>query len=166
MDRLIVNMCEILDAEAKCLANLCDLEEKKTHVIMSHDGKNLERISRDQESILERMAALEATRMTRMESIRSARGIDRDVKTLVDMIARLDGDSAASLRERRAAVRNAAGKLGRMREKNHALIRDNMEYYEILLTGLRRESARERGYGRDGREEDGLRNSILFNQTA
>ncbi|MBN2079563.1 MAG: flagellar protein FlgN [Spirochaetes bacterium] len=166
MDRLIVDMCEILDAEAKCLGSLCELEENKTDVIMVHDGKNLERISRDQESILERMRSLETRRMARMQAIRGRRGISGDITTLADMIARLEGDAAACLKERRARVRNAAGKLGRIREKNHALIRDNMEYYEILLTGLRRESARERGYGCDGREEDGLRNSILFNQTA
>ena len=166
MDRLITDMCEILDAEGLCLDELFRLEEEKTDTIMRHDGKNLERISRDQERILDRMRALESGRMERMESIRKERGIGNDVATLGDMIERLDGATAGRLSERRGRIRSAAGRLGRVREKNRVLIRDNMEYYEILLTGLRRESARERGYGRDGKEEESLRNSILFNLTA
>ena len=57
-------------------------------------------------------------------------------------------------------------KLQRLQETNQTLINDNMEYYNILLTGLRRSGPLDTGYGRDGKEEENLKNSILFNKTA
>ena len=57
-------------------------------------------------------------------------------------------------------------RLSRIQDTNRVLISDNMEYYNILLTGLRRDPSLETGYGRDGREDEKLKNSILFNQTA
>jgi len=55
-------------------------------------------------------------------------------------------------------------RLSRIQETNRVLIHDNMEYYNILLTGLRRDRSLDTGYGSDGREEENLKNSILFNQ--
>jgi hypothetical protein len=57
-------------------------------------------------------------------------------------------------------------RLSRIQETNQVLIHDNMEYYNILLTGLRRDRSMDTGYGSDGREEETLKNSILFNQKA
>ncbi len=166
MDRQILEMCGILEEEGLCFHELCELEEKKTAAIIAHDGRLLEKISIEQEGILDRLYFLDVQRMERMNALKARRLIEKNASTLADLIARLEEDSAVGLKERGAAIKTAAARLGRKRETNRALMRDNMDYYQILLAGLRRETNPDRGYGQDGREEESLRSSILFNQTA
>jgi hypothetical protein len=42
-------------------------------------------------------------------------------------------------------------------------LNDNMEFYDILLSGLKNSSTLKSGYGKDGKEKGRVFNPVLFN---
>ena len=166
MEKNIEVMTRILKEETGLFEKLCKLEKTKTGAIIEHDAKLLETISREQEDILGRISALENDRTKEMDDYRKHRHIHSHSFTLKDMAGVLEGTTATNVLTIGRNLKDVMLRLGRMQDTNRVLINDNMEYYNILLTGLRRDRSTETGYGRDGREDERLKNSILFNQTA
>jgi hypothetical protein len=166
MEKNISAMTTILKEETSLFEKLCTLEKSKTEAIIEHNARLLETISREQEEILGRISSLESDRTKQMEEYRKHRHIHVHSFTLKDMAEALEGTTSTGVLTIGRNLKDVMLRLGRMQDTNRVLINDNMEYYNILLTGLRRDRSVETGYGRDGREDERLKNSILFNQTA
>jgi hypothetical protein len=166
MEKNIGTMTKILKEETSLFERLCALEKSKTEAIIEHNAKLLESISHEQEEILARISSLENDRTKQMDDYRKHRHVRNNNFTLKDMVEVLEGTPATSILTIGRNLKDVMLRLGRMQATNRVLINDNMEYYNILLTGLRRDPSMETGYGRDGREDEKLKNSILFNQTA
>ncbi len=166
MEKNVIAMTNILKEETDLFEKLCLLEKSKTGAIMEHNAKLLESISREQEAILGRISALENDRTRKMDDYKKHRHVRNVSFTLKDMAGVLDGNAATSVLTIGRNLKDVMIRLSRIQDTNRVLINDNMEYYNILLTGLRRDPSLETGYKRDGREDEKLKNSILFNQTA
>jgi hypothetical protein len=166
MEKSIISMNKILKEETHLFEDLCDLEKTKTDAIIEHNAKLLDRLSAQQEELIGRISVLENDRSKRMDDYRNNRHIKTHSFTLKEMAEMMDDTTAESMLTIGRQLKDVMMKLARMQETNRVLINDNMEYYNILLTGLRRDRTIETGYGSDGREDEKLKNSILFNQTA
>jgi hypothetical protein len=105
-------------------------------------------------------------RHSQVDAYMRHRHIRKDHVTLVDVAATAEKHVSENMPILGRSLKEVMMRLGRLQETNQVLIHDNMEYYNILLTGLRRNGSPETGYGKDGREEEKLKNSILFNKTA
>ena len=166
MEKHITEMIQILKEETGLFEKLCALEKDKTAAIVDHNGKLIEKISGEEDTLLARIDELESMRLAQVNSYMRARHIHKAHVTLSDVAAVADKPSSENMILLGRSLKEVMLRLGRLQETNRVIIHDNMEYYNILLTGLRRDTALEAGYGKDGREEEKLRNSILFNQTA
>ncbi len=166
MEKHIAEMLRILKEETGLFEKLCYLEKEKTGAIVEHNGTLMEKISGEEEGLLALISSLEASRLRHVEACTKHRRIRKDRITLSDVAATAEGSISENMLLLGRGLKEVMMKLGRLQETNRVLINDNMEYYNILLTGLRRNSSLDTGYGSDGREEEKLKNSILFNQTA
>lgn len=166
MDSHLIEMGRILKEERGLFENLCSLERNKTGAILDHNGKLLEKISFEQEEILSSISKLEVDRVRHIENFKKHKHIRKAGISLSEIAEILDGSSAENMRVLGRNLKDVMIRLSRIQETNRTLIHDNMEYYNILMTGLRRDKTLETGYGSDGREEEGLRSSILFNKKA
>jgi hypothetical protein len=166
MEKHISEIIRILKEETELFEKLCSLEKDKTGAIVDHNGKLIEKISGDEEGLLTRISELESMRLAQVNGYMKARHIRKSQVTLYDVAAATDKPVSENMILMGRSLKEVMLRLGRLQETNRVLIHDNMEYYNILLTGLRRDTTLETGYGKDGREEEKLRNSILFNQTA
>jgi hypothetical protein len=164
MNNHIIEMGRTLKEEKALFEKLCLLERNKTGAILDHNGKLLEKISIEQEGILSIISKLEMDRIKHIENYKKHKHIRQAGITLSDITGILDGFSADTMRVLGRNLKDVMMRLSRIQETNRVLIHDNMEYYNILLTGLRRDRSLDTGYGSDGREEENLKNSILFNQ--
>ncbi len=166
MEQHISEMLRILKEETGLFEKLCSLEKDKTGAIVDHNGTLLEKISSEEEGLLGLIANLEASRLRHVDAYMKHRRIRNNLITLSDVAAAADNPVSENMLLLGRGLKEVMMKLGRLQETNRVLINDNMEYYNILLAGLRRNSTLDTGYGSDGREEEKLKNSILFNQTA
>lgn len=166
MEKHIAEMIRILKEEAGLFEKLCSLEKDKTGAIVDHNGKLIEKISGEEEGLLAAVSELEALRLRQVNDYMRLRHIRKDHVTLSDVAAAADKPASENMLLLGRSLKEVMMKLGRLQDTNRVLIHDNMEYYNILLTGLRRNSSVDTGYSSDGREEEKLKNSILFNKTA
>lgn len=166
MEQQLVDMNRILKEETELFEKIFALEESKTGAIIGQHGKQLEMISLEQEGLLSRVSALESSRSRTIDSYRQRIHMKHENPTLRDIIATMDASSGPQMEARGRNLKRLMDKLSRLQETNNKLISDNMEYYNILMSGIRRDRSVETGYGSDGKEEEKMRNSILFNQTA
>ena len=166
MEKNVTAMTDILKKETELFEKMYSLEKSKTEAIVEHNAKLLETISLEQEGLLSRISQLESDRTRKMDDYKKRRHIGNASFTLRDMAGVLDGPTASSVLTIGRNLKDVMLRLSRTQDTNRVLINDNLEYYNILLTGLRRDRSLETGYGRDGREDEKLKNSILFNQTA
>jgi hypothetical protein len=166
MDKHAAEIKNILKEETGLFDRLYTLERTKTSAIIEHNGSLLEKLSLEQEGLFSNIMVLETDRMKRVDEFKKSRKIhDRGV-SLNDIAARMDAPAAEHMRLFGRNLKDMMQRLRRLQETNRVLINDNMEYYNILLTGLRRTGPLDTGYGRDGKEEENLKNSILFNKRA
>ncbi len=166
MEKHIIEMIRILKEEAGLFEKLCSLEKDKTGAIVDHNGKLIEKISGEEEGLLTRISDLESIRLKQVDACMRQQHIRKEHVTLSDVAATAEKPLSENMLLLGRSLKEVMMRLDRLQETNRVLIHDNMEYYNILLTGLRRNSSAETGYGSDGREEEKLKNSILFNQTA
>ncbi len=166
MEKHITEMIRILKEETGLFEKLCSLEKDKTGAIVDHNGKLIEKISLEEEGLLSMISFLESMRLRQVEAYVKQRHIRNDHVTLSDVAATAEKPVSDNMILLGRNLKEVMMRLGRLQETNHVLMHDNMEYYNILLAGLRRTSSTETAYGSNGKEEEKLKNSILFNQTA
>ena len=164
MNNHMIEMGRILKEEKGLFEKLCSLERNKTGAILDHNGRLLEKLSIEQEEILSSISKLEMDRIKHIENFKKHKHVRKVGISLSDITGMMDDSSADNMRLLGRNLKDVMIRLSRIQETNRILIHDNMEYYNILMTGLRRDRSLETGYGSDGREEEGLKNSILFNQ--
>lgn len=165
MERHIADMGNILKKETALFEKIFGLEQNKTNAIIEHNGRLIEKISMEQEELLTAVSALEIERMKNVDAYKREMRIRREITTLTDITGTLKGATGRNMVALGRDLKDVMTRLSRVRDTNKVLINDNMQYYNILLTGLRRDPSLDTGYGHDGKEEEKLRNSILINTT-
>lgn len=158
---------KILLEETELYSELYGLEEGKSAAIIERNGKLLESVSQKQEQLLGRIAALEAARekhITEYAEINRLDDLPRAV-TLRDIVLSMDEDASHRLLRAGMDLKKLLLRLDSLNKTNRTLIEDNLEFFNILLSGLKNTVSVNVGYSDRGLEKPKVGGSLLFNKT-
>jgi flagellar biosynthesis/type III secretory pathway chaperone len=163
----VSEMERILREEIRMYAGLLDLEEGKSGAIVRKDGKALESVTARQEALLVRLAGLEESRkkcIAVCAGAHGSKGLSRNAS--LSEIARLaEKDVARRLLEAGGELRRLTVKLDSLFKTNNRLIRDNLEFFDRLLSGLKESVSVHAGYCEKGIERRKVAGSLVLNTT-
>ena len=168
MIKPVIQLERILKEQNDLYDKIYDLEKNKSDAIMNKDGNSLENYSKEQENLLEKILKLENERATHIEDYVKYCKID-DVSsdiTLKQIILSMDEDSSHHLLRLGMELKDKLIKLQELQDTNTILINDNIEFYNILISSLKSSTSIKSGYSSEGKEEEKVTNSVLFNQQA
>ncbi len=168
MPSAIKKIERILHLQNSEYCEILKLEESKGDAIISKNGKLIQEIAGKQEKLLKSVEYLE---MERLELISRyfhelANGNEAKSVTLKDIAASLDSESSMGILKLGSDLKSLLLKVKAKQETNSAMLKDNIEYFDILISGLKNSSSLKSGYDRDGKEDDRVINPVLFNQKA
>ena len=156
----------ILRQELDIYGTICFLEERKSDAIISRDGKLIETLAVEQEKILGEIAALEEKRRLAVDDFRKANAFDigdGDV-TLGMLAASLDEESSRELVRLGQDLKQLLLKIQSLADTNEKLGRDNIEFFNILLSELKSKVSLKTGYNRGAQENSTIENPLIFNR--
>ncbi|MCU0847139.1 MAG: flagellar protein FlgN [Spirochaetes bacterium] len=164
----VIVMERILTEERDLFEKIYELEGKKSEAIIKRDGNAIEKLSLEQESLLAVVADLESKREEQIRAYVRENAIEDLPKsvTLTDIVVSMDEDSSRHLMRLGIELKRLLEKLSDLKNTNERLIRDNMAFYNMLISGLRSSSYIETGYKSDGRHNGINANPLFFNKTA
>jgi len=164
----VLEMEKILADQREIYGRIFIIEEKKSDAIMKRDGKILEKICHEEERLIARVTALEEKRNMKIQEYARLNGLDDQPAriTLQDIIHSMDEDSSHHLLRLGMELKTLLLRISGLHETNSRLISDSVEFYNILLSSLKKSSSIELGYTRDGRENGKIAGSVIFNKTA
>jgi flagellar biosynthesis/type III secretory pathway chaperone len=163
MESPVLELERILKNEIDIYEKIASIEAGKTDAILSRDGTELERFAIEQERLLNEIADLEKKRAESIEQYRHDNRFDERNVSLQDLVRNMDEDSALRLMRCGMELKRTMLRIQSLSETNSKLIEDNMEFFNILLSGLKNSSSV--GYTRDGNTSHLGKGSYLFNKT-
>ncbi len=168
MYKPVIDMEKILSTEIELYERIHRLENEKSEAIIQKNWEMVEQLSISQDRGLVEIDSLEKDREKLIEEYRRINNLDdlaRDV-TLRDIILSMDEDSSHHLLQLGMELKDIMNKTSNLVKSNDILLNDNMEFFNILMSGLKNNRVRT-GYRKDGKEEN-LKSTdpVLFNQTA
>ncbi len=168
MFRPVVDMERILTEENNIYTCLYDLEREKSEALIKKDWENLEKLSIEQDKLFSKLELIEKEREQLIDEYSRMNNLDdlqREI-TLKDIVLSMDEDSSHHLLELGMELKNIMMKTEGLVRTNEKILNDNMEFFNILISGLKNRTAINEGYGKDGREENRkAADSLLFNRT-
>ena len=165
MNNLVQELIIILEHEREIYENIFHIEEDKSEAIIKREGKVIEELSQSQEKFLKEIECIEDERITLMTRYKSASKIkqNRGEITLQEIIESVDSTQGEILKQAGIELKNILLKVTGVQRLNSQLLMDNMEFYDIIISGLKNSSSIRAGYGSNGKEEAGVANPVLFN---
>ncbi len=135
MASLVEVLIDTLKKEEGEYVTLLGLSKKKTPVIVAGDIDNLQKITDDEQAVLDRLAALDSKRADTMKDI--AEVMNRDVKTLklsnlIEMLKKRpeERDALSDLHDRLKAT---VGELRMVNDQNRELIKQSLDIVDFNL---------------------------------
>jgi hypothetical protein len=168
MENPVIALEQVLSREKELYEAIFTLENGKKDAILKRDGKMLERLSAEQEKTIAEIQRIEDKRIKIIHRYRAMERLDdlpRDI-SLSDVVGSMDEDSSKRLMRIGVDLKDLLCRLRDLQDMNGALLNDTMEFYRILLSGIRNGVSIDSGYGRKGKEEGKVAAPVLFNQTA
>jgi len=165
MHQAVFKLENIMNLEREIYQEIFNIEENKSEAIMKKSGKVIEELSVSQEKLLGKIESLENERIKLKDSYTKTQKLNLphgDI-TLQDIIDSSDSKTAFPLKEAGIELKKILLKVKSIQDLNSRLIKDNMEFYDILISGLKNSSTLRSGYGRDGKEQGRVFNPVLFN---
>ncbi len=168
MYKSVLKMEDILSREQSVYEEIYMLEERKSEAIIARKGEVIQELSEKQESLIRQIEVLEEDRSRAIVEYKKENNLDDLGRTLSlnDIISSMDEDSAHHLLIKGLDLKNTLFKVQMKQETNQRLLEDNMEFFNILISGLKSSSSLKSGYDRDGRERERTVNPVLFNKRA
>lgn len=158
----------ILNHQNSEYCEILKLEESKGDAIIAKNGKLIQEITGKQEKQLRNVESLEQERLAVIGRYFPGLASEKDRKsiTLKDIADSLDSESAERILKPGSELKTLLLKVKAKQETNSAMLKDNIEYFDILISGLKNSSSLKSGYDRDGKEDERVINPVLFNQKA
>ncbi len=135
MASLVEVLIDTLNKEESEYVTLLDLSRKKTPVIVAGEVEKLQKITDEEQSVVDRLAALDSKRAETMRDIADV--MNRDVTTLklshlIEMLEKRpsERDAIAALRDRLKAT---VGELKMINDQNRELIRQSLDIVDFNL---------------------------------
>ena len=165
MNVLIQELISILEHEKEIYEKIFHIEEEKSEAIINREGKVIEKLSSSQEKFLKEIEGFENERIALMRRYKSLSKIkqNRVEITLQEIIDSIDSTQAEILKQAGIELQETLLKVIKVQGLNSQLLMDNMEFYDIIISGLKNSSSIKSGYGSDGKEKAGVINPVLFN---
>jgi flagellar FlgN protein len=167
MIKSVIEIESILKQENKIYQKIYFLEEEKSNAIINRNGKELEMISLKQDELIKEVETLEIQREIEINNYRIDNKIDdlnRDL-TLKDIILSMDEDSSHHLLILGIDLKDIVLQISSLQKNNSSLLNDNIEFYNILLSGLKNTRSGGGEYNSRGRENEKSPISLLLNRT-
>ena len=165
MNYLIQELIGILEHEKEIYEKIFRIEQEKSEAIINRDGKVIAELSLLQERFLKEIEKLENERIVLMKRYETISIIEQNRVeiTLQDIMKSIDDTEGEILRQSGVELKEILLKVSRIQELNSQLLMDNMEFYDIIISGLKNSSSMRLGYGSDGKGKAGGSNPVLFN---
>lgn len=165
MHHLITSLENVMILEKEIYEEIYNIEENKTEAIINRDGRAVEELSSVQEKFLMKIDAVENERIKIMHSLGKSIRSDNQAGeiTLNEIISLIEGDYAATLKQTGSDLKRILVNIREVQDLNSQMMKDNMEYYDILISGLKNSSSLKSGYDKDGREKAKAFNPVLLN---
>lgn len=158
----------ILKKQKSIYSEILDYEEEKGEAIISKNGKVIQEISALQERLIKSVEALESERMNlvRRNFSKNISADNAGVITLREIASSIDSKKGSAIIKQGEELKSLLLRVRAKQENNSSMLKDNMEYFDILISGLKNSSSMKSGYDRDGKEDERVMNPVLFNQKA
>lgn len=166
MINLIGQLANILNDELAIYQEHYRLEADKADAIVARNTAVIESTSLEQETLLKTIAHYESHRKELIREYINRSGIEKseDDISLKDIIAPLDEHISQQITVPGKELKSLLLKIQRLQETNTTLLNDNLEFYTMLMAGLRNSISDKTGYSREGAEESRITDSILVNR--
>jgi flagellar biosynthesis/type III secretory pathway chaperone len=167
MEAPVIKLEDILKKELSIYEEIVGLEEQKTEAIVDRNGEQLEKLSLEQEHLLSKISRLEAERLLVIDKYRADNHLDNIAEnlSLSDIIKSMDEDSTRRLMQYAMRLKKTMLAIQKIQKNNQQMIEDNLEFFNILLSGLKKSVAVQTGYSADGEAQQTISNAVLFNKT-
>lgn len=163
----VIKLEDILKQQILFYKQIVKIEEEKSNAIADRDGKQIEILSMEQEALLHQISKLEDERIKTISDYRELNHLD-DIAaniTLKDIVRSMDEDSTHKLMQYAMQLKKIMMKIKNLQQTNNTLISDNIEFFNILLSGLKESASVKTGYSKEGDSKQIVSNSVLFNKT-
>ena len=159
----ILKLEKILLREKEIYEELYRLEEQKKEALLERDGKILDAVTAKEETLINEITLEENKRL---EVIKLC-GFESDSEVSLSELAAVAGDSVSErLLFAGRGLKRAILTVINIKELNDRLMKDNMDFFNGILAGLRDTTSISAGYDSTGRENNKVAASLLFNKTA
>ena len=167
MESPVRELEQILRSEVEIYEKVASIEEEKTESIMSRNGHELEAFVVEQERLLAEIAELEKKRTASIDRYREINRLD-EIKgvTLEDIVRNMDEDASLKLMHYGMELKKTMLRVGSLSHTNRRLIEDNLEFFDILLSGIKSSATIQGGYTRGGDTNQKVHKPLLFNTRA
>jgi len=165
MQQVVHKLEDIMKLQGEIYREIYNIEENKSEAILKKAGKAIEELSTVQEKLIGKIESLEKERAKLMDGYRKYTGLhlNENEITLLDIIDSVDSKSGSALKQAGLELKKILLKVKSIQELNTRLLKDNMEFFDILISGLKNSSTLRSGYDRDGKEKGRVFNPVLFN---
>lgn len=153
----------ILQSEITVYEDILLLEEEKGRAILKKDGRLIEDLSLRQESLIKEIDDLEFERIKAVAdcSWRCPSSGSKE-PTLKEIASVMKREHGARLLTAGEELKGILQKITEIQGVNERMIKDNIEFFEILIEGLKDSSSIKSGYNSEGRESSRTVNPVLF----
>ena len=159
----VLKLEKILLREKEIYEELYRLEEEKKEALLERDGKNIDAVTAKEEALIGEIA-LEESR--RVEAVKLC-GLEAGSEASLSELAALAGGSVSErLMFAGKGLKRAILNVINIKELNDRLMKDNIDFFNGILAGLRDTTSISAGYDSTGRENNKVAASLLFNKTA
>ena len=138
MASLMENLIDVLNRECSAYEGLLEVSQRKTPIIVSGDLEKLQKITDEEQEMVNRLNRLERSRTEVTADIATVLNKDVTQLTLTNLIGMLEG--RASERNALAIVHDRLSRiireLRRVNEQNGSLLRDSLEMVEFEIAML------------------------------
>lgn len=154
----------IIKKEIAIYNQLLAIEEQKKDAIIAFNGEQLFLFSKEQEKYVHELEHLEAARQNVLNNA-TKQGLQQGNISLKDFIMIASANNTENVVLLGYELKKKIEKFSRLYEGNKKLINDNMEFFNIILSSLRKATSYETGYGPEGLAMRSASGAVLMNKT-
>lgn len=138
MASLMENLIEVLSKESTEYDGLLEISQRKTSVIASGNLEDLQKITEEEQNVVNKLNALERKRIEVTADIATVLNKDASKLTLTNLISLLQARPAeqGALADLHDRLRRTVHELQRVNEQNGSLLKDALEMVEFEINML------------------------------
>ncbi len=156
---------KIIDSELRIYEEIETIEEKKSDIIISKNGKELDKSIKAEENLLVELDKLENERQNKIADyyVKNNISVSKDV-VLSEILSDNNSDSFKRIMSKAESLKKIIVRIKLIHENNEKLIKDNIEFFNLFISGLKDAASIKFGYNKNGYSNSVVSNSVFFNK--